>query len=371
VSAAVLDDPSRRLLALVAILAATVAGCGGGDDEPRAARSQLQHGGELFAQRCGGCHTLTAAGTQGSPTDANRREPSDGPSLDRRRITEDDALFAIRNGGFGNGTRMPANVVTGDDAKAVAHFVARYAGSKAAESPGANIDNPSVRRMQASPAGAEPVTAPSSPTDPAFLRAAFDSAQALWRQKFEDVGARYDPARLVLFHTLIHTRCGTQPAHTGPFYCPPDHTVYLNTDFFDALAHRYRLASPFPAGYVAAHEVAHHVQQLLGVHARVAVADAREPAGANGRSVQVELQADCYAGVWLHSVARAGELSQGDVADILTAAAVVGDDYQRNRAGAELAPETWTHGSSAQRVHWVGVGKAGGLPAECDSFSGE
>jgi predicted metalloprotease len=145
--------------------------------------------------------------------------------------------------------------------------------------------------------------------------------------------------------------------------------VYLNTDFFDALAHAYRLDSPFAPGYVTAHEVAHHVQQLLGVHGRVAAANAQDPAGQNARSVRVELQADCYAGVWLHAVARAGELSQDDVSDILTAAAIVGDDYQRNRAGRELAPETWTHGSSEQRVHWVTTGKLSGLPGDCDMFS--
>lgn len=101
----------------------------------------------------------------------------------------------------------------------------------------------------------------------------------------------------------------------------------------------------------------------------MAAANAQDPTGANPRSVRVELQADCYAGIWLHGVANAGELSRSDVTDILTAAAVVGDDYQRNKAGKELAPETWTHGSSEQRVHWVSVGKRTGLPAECDTFA--
>ena len=130
----------------------------------------------------------------------------------------------------------------------------------------------------------------------------------------------------------------------------------------------FGLASPFAPGYVTAHEVGHHVQQLLGLHARVAQANAEDPGGTNPRSVRVELQADCYAGIWLHYVARAGQLSDADVADILRAAAVVGDDFQRNRAGAELAPETWTHGSSAQRVHWVSTGKRSGLPADCNTF---
>jgi predicted metalloprotease len=150
-----------------------------------------------------------------------------------------------------------------------------------------------------------------------------------------------------------------------------DRGVYLNTAFFAALARRFDLRSPFAPGYVTAHEVAHHVQHLLGLHARVAAANAQDPDGANDRSVRVELQADCYAGIWLHSVARAGQLSEADVADILRAAEVVGDDFQRNKAGVELAPETWTHGSSAQRIHWLSVGKDTGLPADCDTFDSD
>jgi uncharacterized protein len=236
--------------------------------------------------------------------------------------------------------------------------------------PAAALENPDVSRMTAAPAGdaAGSVAAPSAGTSATFLRNAFESAQGLWRQKFGNAGLDYQPARLILFHTAVSTACGHQTAQTGPFYCPGDHTVYLNTDFFDALGRRFGLDSPFVPGYVTAHEVAHHVQQLLGLHHRVAVANAEDPGGTNPRSVRVELQADCYAGIWLHFVSRAGQLTQADVTDILRAAAVVGDDFQRNQAGVELAPETWTHGSSEQRVHWLGVGKDSGLPADCDTF---
>jgi predicted metalloprotease len=235
----------------------------------------------------------------------------------------------------------------------------------------ADLDSPDVARMNAAPAGAAAgqVAAPPSGVSSGFLRAAFDSAQALWTEKFADAGLRYEPANLTFFHTAIDTECGRQSARTGPFYCPASHGVYLNTDFFDSLGRTFGLRSPFAPGYVTAHEVAHHVQMLLGLHARVAQANAQEPAGTNPRSVRVELQADCYAGIWLHYVARSGQLSDADVADILRAAAVVGDDFQRNRAGVELAPETWTHGSSAQRVHWVSVGKDTGLPADCNTFA--
>jgi predicted metalloprotease len=236
--------------------------------------------------------------------------------------------------------------------------------------PAAAIENPAVRRMGADAVGADAATLPQhvQPTDPAFLRAAFDSAQEMWRRKFASAGMTYEPAHLILFHTQVHTPCGVESAETGPFYCPAAKSVYLNTDFFDALARAYGLNSPFAAGYITAHEVAHHVQLLLGVHTRVAQANAADPEGSNRRSIAVELQADCYAGIWLHNVAAAGQLTDTDVEAILRAAAVVGDDFQRNKAGAELAPETWTHGSSEQRVHWVTVGKQSGAPADCDTF---
>jgi predicted metalloprotease len=236
------------------------------------------------------------------------------------------------------------------------------------------LDSPAPQQMRGVTQGAEAragvatTDAAGAAADAGFLRIVFDSAQDLWRAQFASANVPYEPAHLIFFHTLVHTPCGEQDAGTGPFYCPGGHGVYLNTDFFAALADAYGLNSGFASGYVTAHELGHHVQQLLGVNARVSQADARDPAGANARSIQVELQADCYAGIWLHAVARSGQLGQDDVQQILRAAAVVGDDYQRNRAGAELAPETWTHGSSEQRVHWVSVGKDSGDPGDCDTF---
>jgi predicted metalloprotease len=343
-----------RLL-LVALLCTGLAACGGGggDDHRTPSPSSGEH---LFSQRCGGCHTLSAARTTGKR----------GVNFDYRKVSQADALFAMRNGGFSGGP-MPKNIVVGEDAETVARFVAQASGSKAS----GDLDSPDVRRMLAAPAGSDAgtIAAPTSGISTAFLRGAFDSAQALWRQKFTAAGLEYHPARLVFFHDTVSTGCGEQSAQTGPFYCPADHGVYLNTDFFDALGRRFGLNSPFAPGYVTAHEVAHHVQQLLSLHHRVALANAQDPGGENPRSVRVELQADCYAGIWLHFVARAGQLTQADVTDILRAAAVVGDDFQRNKAGVELAPETWTHGSSQQRIHWLSVGKDSGRPADCDTFA--
>jgi predicted metalloprotease len=214
----------------------------------------------------------------------------------------------------------------------------------------------------------DPSTTTATHAGGAFLRASFDSAQDLWRRQFAAAGAAFRPGRLTLFHHAVHTACGTQSADVGPFYCPADETVYLNTAFFDALARAFNLRSGFAAGYVTAHEVGHHVQNVLGLLTAKARADAADPANANARSVLTELQADCYAGVWLHELHGAGSLTDSDLNDIIRAATVVGDDFQRNRAGVPLEPETWTHGSSEQRVRWLKAGMRSGVPASCDTF---
>jgi predicted metalloprotease/mono/diheme cytochrome c family protein len=350
----------------VTLLVLALAGCGSSSDE----NAPADRGKELFARNCGGCHTLAAAGTRGSADDPNNRERRDGPNLDNRMITYDDALFAIRNGGFG-GELMPANIVTGKDAEEVARFVERNSGHGQGADGTAALSRAFPPVEAAGAAGDLPQPTSTNVGDPRVQRAAFESAQSMWRDEFHAVRAPYDDAHLVFFHTLVHTPCGVHNIQTGPFYCPPAAGVYLNEDFFDALARAYGLRSPFAASYVTAHEVGHHVQQLLGVHARVARENADDPDGENARSVLVELQADCYAGIWLHTVAQRGELSDADLEDILRAAAIVGDDFQRERAGAELAPETWTHGSSAQRTHWLKTGYRTGDPAQCDTFAGE
>jgi predicted metalloprotease len=239
------------------------------------------------------------------------------------------------------------------------------------DSPEPRLESEDVAAMPQVPAGttnALPRPVSTKVHDPALLHTAFESAETMWDREFDASPSRYQHAQLAFFHNTVRTKCGEQSRETGPFYCPPAHGVYLNTTFFDALAQQYGLQSGFAAGYITAHEVAHHVQELLGLLQRVAAADAQDPAGANARSVRVELQADCYAGIWLHTVSARGELSEADVRDITTAATVVGDDFQRNQAGVELAPETWTHGSSAQRVQWVMTGLEQGLPSACDTF---
>jgi predicted metalloprotease len=173
-----------------------------------------------------------------------------------------------------------------------------------------------------------------------------------------------------VFTQQVHTACGTQPANVGPFYCPASFGVYLDPAFFTALSHHagVRLGDVAQA-YVIGHEVGHHVQTLLGITHQKAAADHQDPAGANARSVRFELQADCFAGVWMHSVYQRGQLTDADLQDALNAAAVVGDDFQRNAAGQTRPREDWTHGSSAQRQHWLTTGFTEGRPDACDTFN--
>jgi uncharacterized protein len=203
-----------------------------------------------------------------------------------------------------------------------------------------------------------------------FLRASFDDAERLWHQEFQGAGLTYRPARFTIFSQQVHTACGTQPAHVGPFYCPASFGVYLDPTFFAALSQKVGVRlGDFAQAYVVAHEVGHHIQTLLGITHQKAAADHQDPVGANARSVLFELQADCLAGVWLHSVYRRGQLSDADLAQALDAAAVVGDDFLKNAEGQTRPRETWTHGSSAQRQQWLRTGFESGNPDSCDTFS--
>jgi predicted metalloprotease len=191
----------------------------------------------------------------------------------------------------------------------------------------------------------------------------------MWKKEFEAAGIEYVPARMTIFRDEVHTACGTQPATVGPFYCPADHGVYLDTSFFDALGRAAGVQlGDFARAYVVAHELGHHVQTLLGVLQRVHAADQQDPAGENARSVRLELQADCLAGIWKHSRYQRGQLSQADLEDALRAAAVVGSDFQQRQTTGTVTPEDWTHGSSQQRQHWLTTGFESGQPSACDTF---
>jgi uncharacterized protein len=202
-----------------------------------------------------------------------------------------------------------------------------------------------------------------------FVTAVFSDAQQDWRSVFQAAGQTYTDARLQLFTAGVHTACGAQSSEVGPFYCPADHTVYLDVTFFTQLENQFGVQGDFAQAYVVAHELGHHIQTITGTTAQVNAAQQANPTSANALSVRTELQADCYAGVWAHSTYRRGLLEPGDLEEALTAAAAVGDDFLQHAAAGSIEPEQWTHGSSAQRQQWLNTGYESGEPASCNTFS--
>jgi predicted metalloprotease len=232
------------------------------------------------------------------------------------------------------------------------------------------VHSPDLERFEQAPAPSGGPPSSQGRSRNTFLRAVFDDVEALWTREFSRAGLTYRPARLTIFTQQVRTACGTHPAEVGPFYCPASFGVYLDPAFFAALSRAVGVRiGDFAQAYVVAHEVAHHVQTLLGIARQRAVADRQDPAGVNARSVRFELQADCLAGVWMHSVYRRGVITDAEINEALTAAAVVGDDFARNAAGRSRPPEEWTHGSSAQRQGWLKRGFEEGRPESCDTFA--
>lgn len=216
-----------------------------------------------------------------------------------------------------------------------------------------------------SPAGDAPIeTSPEEERLVEFVSFVLDSAQATWRQIFAASGEAYRDARLVLFRDATRSDCGFAQAATGPFYCPADEDVYIDLGFYDELRSRFGAPGDFAQAYVLAHEIGHHVQHLLG-------ADAGASRGPNGNefSVRLELQADCYAGIWGYHAARNNILEPGDAEEGLQAAAAIGDDRLQRMAGQRVSPESFTHGSSEQRLTWLRRGLSSGNPEDCDTFS--
>ncbi|GBG01165.1 membrane protein [Azospira sp. I13] len=204
-----------------------------------------------------------------------------------------------------------------------------------------------------------------------FVRKVLASTEDTWQGIFRESGQQYQDPKLVLFSGATPTACGTGQAAMGPFYCPGDHKVYIDLAFYRELKQRFHAPGEFAQAYVIAHEVGHHVQNLLGISGKVDAARRRgDEAHGNALSVRQELQADCFAGVWgqradsLRHILEPGELEQA-----LTAAAAIGDDTLQQQSRGTVVPETFTHGSSAQRVRWFRKGFESGDPKQCDTFS--
>jgi uncharacterized protein len=224
------------------------------------------------------------------------------------------------------------------------------------------------------PAGEPAEGQPLPGTDPQgrlveFLSFVHDDLQQYWLGVFSEAGLAYEPASLVLFDSATRSGCGLSTSDIGPHYCPIDGDIYLDLDFFRELRSSFGAPGDFAQAYVLAHEVGHHVQNLLGVMSDVRSAQQQDPGQANELSVRVELQADCFAGVWGFSTFERDLLEEGDLEEGLRAAAAVGDDRIQERATGTTNPETWTHGSSEHRARWFQRGFESGDPNACDTFS--
>lgn len=224
---------------------------------------------------------------------------------------------------------------------------------------------------QAAPSSAvnEPGAAPINDEASRFLKVVLADTEDAWGELFQAQGARYEPTRMVVFTAATQTACGVGEAAMGPFYCPGDRRVYLELSFFEELDRQFGAPGDFAQAYVVAHEVGHHVQTLTGVSERVSAARQRaSTVEANALSVRQELQADCYAGVWGYYAARKGLVEPDDVEEGLRAAAAIGDDRLQKQTRGRVVPESFTHGSSAQRVEWFRRGLESGRVDSCDTF---
>jgi predicted metalloprotease len=214
-----------------------------------------------------------------------------------------------------------------------------------------------------------PTGAPSGDRAAEFVAVVLGDTEDTWNRVFAAAGDRYEEPVLVLFENQVQSACGFTSAAVGPFYCPGDRKVYLDLSFFRELDQRFGAPGDFAQAYVVAHEVGHHVQNLLGLSSRVSQMQQRSSeAQANALSVRLELQADCLAGVWGHHAGQQQLLDEGDVEEGLQAAASIGDDRLQRQAGGYVAPESFTHGSSQQRVEWLRRGLASGSIQDCDTF---
>jgi uncharacterized protein len=226
--------------------------------------------------------------------------------------------------------------------------------------------------VQAPPQPASTGGAAGEPADEGgrFVSVILASTEDVWTGIFRQANAQYRPPRLVLFSGATRTACGTGDSAAGPFYCPSDQSVYIDLAFYRLLRERFNAPGDFAQAYVIAHEVGHHVQNLTGTMKQVQAMRGRVPQSEyNQLSVRLELQADCYAGIWAHSSQQArGWLEQGDVEEGLNAASQIGDDRMQKRTQGTVVPDAFTHGTSRQRVHWFKTGLQSGRVDDCDTF---
>jgi predicted metalloprotease len=202
-----------------------------------------------------------------------------------------------------------------------------------------------------------------------FAEFVVGDVQDFWEDSFRQSGKTYERSEMVVFEGGTQSACGGANSQIGPHYCPPDQRIYIDLGFFRQLRSQFDAPGDFAQAYVIAHEVGHHVQNLLGINQQVRNQQESNPDDANELSVRLELQADCFAGVWAFTVYERDSLQSNDLEEGLDAAAAVGDDRIQKQAGQDVNPESWTHGSAAQRQRWFKQGFENGDPNDCDTFS--
>lgn len=228
---------------------------------------------------------------------------------------------------------------------------------------------PADGRPAAGPAAAPARTTAAEEELVKFMSFVLDDAQNNWTKVFAEGGAQYQRARLVLFRDQVNTGCGGATSASGPFYCPADQKIYIDLNFYDELRRRFGAPGDFAQAYVLAHEIGHHVQNVLGTESKMRQLQSRNPGARNELSVRLELQADCYAGIWGRHAQQEGRLESGDIEEALGAASAVGDDRISEMQGGSIRPESFTHGSAEQRMTWFRRGFDSGRVESCDTFS--
>jgi hypothetical protein len=243
-------------------------------------------------------------------------------------------------------------------------------GNPPSQAPGQPEPGYGPQRSAPAPGGsAAPQPAPKDPAKEFSARILGDT-EDVWGAIFQASGQRYSPPKLVLFRGAVQSACGRASAAVGPFYCSQDRAVYLDTAFFDELSRRFKAPGDFAHAYVIAHEIGHHVQNLTGTMQQVDAQMQRQgERGRNELSVRLELQADCYAGVWGYFAQRRNVLDVGDLEEGFTAASAIGDDQIQKRTQGYVVPDSFTHGSSEQRLRWFKTGLASGDMRQCNTFA--
>jgi predicted metalloprotease len=237
-------------------------------------------------------------------------------------------------------------------------------------SSGFDVPAPPSAQAPAQGTGSGSIPQASDPEDKLvdFVDFVFSDVNDFWQQQFEASGDPYQRAKLILFRDQVNSGCGQATSATGPFYCPVDQKAYVDLAFFEELNRRFKAPGDFAQAYVLAHEMGHHVQQQLGIEQDVREKGQANPDDQNELSVRLELQADCFAGVWAHSVYKRGMLESGDLEEGLNAASAVGDDRIQEQAGGQIDPESFTHGTAEQRSRWLNTGFESGEQGACDTF---